>query len=221
MIINESLYDLTPIDTSTLADKVETNLIDYFIRRELKPGDRIPKEIELAEMMGVSRTVIRESLTRLKTMGLIESVKKKGMVLKSPNIASTIKKSIIPSILNIETLRDMFEMRLVIEVGMADFVVSRSTAEDINELKNIVVNEPTKSANILFDIEYEIKFHGKLYEITGNSTLKDFQQMLIPVFNYVYTSNLITKPLSTGHFISHKELVSIIETRDANRFRRP
>lgn len=60
--------ELKAIDTSSLVDKVEMRLIEVFLYKELKLGDAIPKETELATIMGVSRTVIRESLNRLKTM---------------------------------------------------------------------------------------------------------------------------------------------------------
>ncbi len=65
-----------------LVDKVEKRLIEVFLNKELKPGDSIPKETELSAFMGVSRTVIRESLNRLKTMGLIELKKHKGTIIK-------------------------------------------------------------------------------------------------------------------------------------------
>jgi len=208
------------IDTSSLVDKAEMQLIDYFIQKELKSGDLIPKEIELSSVMGVSRTVIRESLTRLKTMGLIESVKHKGTVIKSPDLSEILQKSMIPRILDDRTLRDIFEMRLVIEVGMADLVVNRSTDEDIEELFSIVKEEPIRAENTLFDVDYEIEFHGKLYEMTGNETLKSFQRMLLPVFKYVYTSGLINKTSADKKFVSHKELVEVLRLHDAAKFRK-
>lgn len=208
------------IDTRSLVDKVEMNLMDLFIKHHLKPGDVIPREVELAAAMGVSRTVIRESLNRLKTMGLIESKKHKGTVIKSPDIAGILQKSIIPKILDEGTLRDIFEMRLVIEVGMADFVVARATDEDIQELHSIVKDENSPSSDTLFDVDYEITFHGKLYEITGNETLKSFQSLLLPVFKYAYSSGLINKQFENTHYVSHKELVDSLEMRDANKFRK-
>ena len=69
--------EMKPMDTSSLVDKVEESLVDLLQKRKLSVGDVIPKEIELAETLGVSRTVIREALTRLRLMGLIESKKKK------------------------------------------------------------------------------------------------------------------------------------------------
>lgn len=216
----EELQDaLSAIDNSSLVDKVEINLLNLFTNQELKPGDSIPKETELAKLMGVSRTVIRESLTRLRTMGLIETRKKKGAVIKSPDVAGLLQKSLIPHILDDSTLKDVFEMRLIIEVGMADFVVRRATENDIKELSEIVINEENPDANALFDIDYEISFHGKLYEITGNETLKGFQKLLLPIYNYIYSSGMLKRPAALKHFTSHKQLVEILKNRNVDEFR--
>jgi DNA-binding FadR family transcriptional regulator len=210
---------LTEIDTRNLVEKVESKLIEIFIRKELKPGDPIPKEAELAEAMGVSRTVIREALTRLKTIDIIESKKHKGTVIKSPSLFNILQKSMIPNILDGSTLRDIFELRLIIEVGMADFVFQRITPEDIRKLEKIVAGEPEKSESILFDVEHEIRFHGKLYEVTGNKNLIQFQKLLLPLFNYSYKSGLINKPIKRKRYVSHKGLIEVLKTGDAEKLR--
>lgn len=211
---------LTAIDTRSLVDKVEMKLVDFFIKMKLQPGDAIPKEVELTTAMGVSRTVIRESLNRLKTMGIIESKKHKGTIIKSPDLSVILKKSMIPHILDNSTLKDIFELRLVIEIGMADFIFRNITDEKITELKEIVNKEPEFTSDVLFDIEHEIEFHGKLYEITNNKTLTKFQEVLLPVFNYVYDSGLINKPISKKHYVSHKGLVDVLKNGTADKFRR-
>lgn len=210
---------LTELDTRNLVEKAESKLIEIFIRKELKPGDQIPKETELAEAMGVSRTVIRESLTRLKTIDIIESKKHKGTVIKSPSIFSMLQKSMIPNILDDSTLRDIFELRLIIEVGMADFVVRRINDDDIRKLEKIVASEPEKSDEILFDIDHEIKFHSKLYEVTGNKNLIQFQKLLLPLFNFAYQSGLINKPIRRKKYVSHKGLVDMLKNGDPDKFR--
>lgn len=207
------------VDTSTLVDRVEANLITLLEQRKLKVGDSIPKELELAEMLGVSRTVIREALLRLRTRGLIESKKKKGAVITSPDLFGNLAKSMNPYILDQETLKEIFEIRLVLEIGMADFLFHRITKEDIDELKKIVSSEPPATQYHLFNIEHEIAFHGKLYAITGNNTLKKFQNMLLPVFDYVHNSGLIKKQPMLKTFVSHKGLVDILENGTPEEFR--
>lgn len=211
--------DLRSVDTSSLVDKVEANLVELLQQRKLKVGDSIPKEIELAETLGVSRTVIREALLRLRMMGLIESKKKKGAVITSPDLFGIMSKSMNPHILDQDTLREIFEIRLVLEIGMADLIFHRITKEDIKELYNIVSNEPPATQYHLFNIEHEIAFHGKLYEITGNETLKKFQKMLLPIFDYVHNSGLLKKQPLLKTFVSHKGLVDILENGTPELFR--
>jgi DNA-binding FadR family transcriptional regulator len=214
--IKESLKS---VDTSSLVDKVEASLVELLQERKLGVGDVIPKEIELAEALGVSRTVIREALTRLRIMGLIESKKKKGSVITSPDLFGMMSKSMNPHILDQDTLKEIFEIRLVLEIGMADLIFRRITKEDIEELKQIVSNEPPATQYHLFNIEHEIAFHGKLYEITGNSTMKKFQKMLLPVFDYVHNSGLLKKQPMLKTFVSHKGLVDILEDGTPELFR--
>ncbi|PGH38967.1 MAG: GntR family transcriptional regulator, partial [Candidatus Nephrothrix sp. EaCA] len=167
---NNFIQSLKAIDTSSLVDRVEKNLVELFIEKKFKVGDPIPKELELAEALGVSRTVIREALLRLRMMGLIDSRKKRGAVLTSPDLVSILEKSMNPKILDKATLKEIFEIRLALEIGMADFIIERVKQEDIAELIAIVSTGPSSPQNVIFDIEQEIRFHGKLYDITGNET---------------------------------------------------
>jgi DNA-binding FadR family transcriptional regulator len=178
------------IETTSLVDKVEASIVELLQEQKLKVGDSIPKELELTEILGVSRTVIREALLRLRMMGLIESKKKKGSIITSPDIFGNLSKSMNPHILDQDTLKEIFEIRLVLEIGMAEF-----------------------------DSEHEIEFHGKLYEITGNETLKKFQRMLLPIFNYVHNSGLLKKQTKIKKFVSHKGLVEIMENGSPELFR--
>lgn len=211
--------NIKSIDTSSLVDKVESNLIELFVEKNFKVGDSIPKELELAESLGVSRTVVREAMLRLRLMGLIESKKHRGAVITSPDLVSVLEKSMNPKILDDGTLKEVFEMRLSLEIGMADFIMKRVKPEDIAELRVLVENEPTLSDQMLFQIEHEIAFHGKLYEITGNETMKKFQKLLLPVFDYVHKSGLLKKMPVNRQYVSHRGIVDIIENGNAEQLR--
>jgi GntR family transcriptional repressor for pyruvate dehydrogenase complex len=219
MTTNELNANFKTIENSSLVDRVEANLVELLQQQKLKVGDSIPKELELASSLGVSRTVIREALLRLRMMGLIESKKKKGSVITSPDIFGNMSKSMNPHILSAETLKEMFEIRLVLEIGMADFLFKRITKKDIEELKEIVSSEPPIVQSHLFNVQHEIDFHGKLYDITGNETMKKFQKILLPIFDYVHHSGLLQKIYELKTFVSHKELVDILETGTPEDFR--
>lgn len=215
----EFLTNFKQVDTSSLVDRVENKIVQLLQEKKLKVGDSIPKELELCTSLGVSRTVVREALLRLRMMGLIESKKKKGSVITSPDLFGVLSKSMNPHILDQDTLRDIFEIRLVLEIGMADFIFQQITPANIEELRAIVGNEPDASQNHLFNIEHEIAFHGKLYDITGNATLRKFQSLLLPVFDYVHNSGLLKKQTKLDKYVSHKGLIDILENGSPEIFR--
>ncbi len=210
---------LVPIDTTSLADRVERELIDYLLENKFKVGDSLPTELELTEMLGVSRTVIREALLRLRMMGLIESRKKKGMVVTHPDFLNVFERTIFPTLMEKEKLKDIFELRMALEIGMADLIFLRIKKEDIEALEKIVASEPQDTSALLFDIKQEISFHGKLYEITSNDTLKRFQHILLPVFKYVHESGILNKSIISKRGVSHRDLVEIIKNGNPDAFR--
>lgn len=211
---NELSKDLGRIKTSTMADVIELRIREYLKKKSFKPGDALPKEIELAEALGVSRNVVREALSRLRMLGLIETKRKRGMILTNPDILGTLERVMDPLIMDEDTLQDVFELRLVLEMGLADLLYIRKTEQDIRELEAIVDKE-TESTEHTFRIKNEIAFHGKLYEITGNDTLKRFQRMLMPVFAYLMS----TKTNHKSGAVTHKDLVSILKNGNKLAFR--
>src|SRR5690606_23254873 len=161
--------DLQRINPPTMADIVEVRLIEFLKKKAFKPGDALPKELEMAEALGVSRNVVREGLSRLKMLGLIESRKKRGMVFVNPDILGTFEKILDPLIIEQATLKDIFELRLALELGLGELLYRRKTDKDIKELEKIARNQDVEDNT--FRIKQEIAFHGKLYEMTGNDTL--------------------------------------------------
>ncbi|WP_312135158.1 FCD domain-containing protein [Sphingobacterium sp.] len=210
---------LGSIDTSSLVDKAEQRIIQFIQEKKLNVGDVLPKELDLANGLGVSRTVVREALLRLKTIGLIESIKHKGAVLRNPDILGSLRKVFHPSILDNETLKDMFEMRLALEIGIADFIVNNITQADIVELEQIADEIVSGDTADPWHVEDEIRFHGKLYKISKNNMLLELQEMLFPIFQYVHQSGLLEKDIINGEFISHKDLVQVLKLKDAEAYR--
>lgn len=215
--------NIKPLANLSLVDKVEIRISDYIKKNKLKVGDSIPKEMEFAEALGVSRTVIREALSRLRTIGIIESRKHKGMVLSQPDIILNFEKVLDSNLLGDETLKDIFELRIILEMGMVDFLFGRKTEEDLIELDKIVSKmEEDKVDTSIFGLEHEIEFHGKLYEMSGNSTLQRFQKLLLPVFQYVHDNKLPDAEtyMYARKFITHRELLNYLKNDDIEGFRK-
>lgn len=214
---------IVPLENLSLVDKVEIRLKEYFKENNLKVGDSIPKEIEFSEALGVSRTVIREAFLRLRAIGVVESKKRKGMVLTQPDIIQNFEKVIEFNLLGDQTLKDIFELRLILEMGMADLLFARKTKEDIAALEKIVVKQEKEARNTaVFSLDIEIDFHGKLYEMSKNTTLQRFQDLLLPVFEYVNDIMLPEQKdfeYSSGNFVTHRDLLELLKGNDPEKFR--
>jgi DNA-binding FadR family transcriptional regulator len=212
MKVETELFKLAPIATLTMADQVEAQLHEYIIRSAIKPGDAIPKEQELANALGVSRNVVREALSRLRMLGLIESRKKRGMILTQPDIMKGLERILYPSILDEKVRKQLFELRLVLEVGLGDLLFKRKTSEQLSKLDSIVERERRASTQIE-RIRCELEFHSTLYEMAGNDTLKRFQTILMPVFEYVVEYESKLQHTSAGT-VTHADLVKILYDDD-------
>lgn len=155
-------------------------------------------------------------------LGMIESKKRKGMVLSEPDLLSGVERVLSPNILSEESMKDIFELRLVLEVGMGDLIYARLGEEDIKTLEDIAsreANDP-QTDKLKVRLKHEIAFHSKLYEMTGNDTLKRFQSMLLPVFHYMMEveSKLGLKPESGK--ISHLDLIETLKNGTPSDFRK-
>lgn len=217
------LTKLEPLTNLSLVDKVEIRLTEYFKENKLKIGDSIPKELEFAEALGVSRTVVREAILRLRTIGMIQSKKHKGMILTQPDIIQNFEKVLDSNLLGHNTLRDIFELRLILEMGMADLLFARKTENDIKELKNIIsIEDENHQDSTIFSLDYEVAFHGKLYQMSNNSTLQRFQDLLLPVFQYVHDNMLADAEdydYSNHKFVSHRDLLDNLINGTPETFR--
>ena len=216
-------FNIEPLRNLSLVDKVEIRITEYIKKNKLEVGDSIPKETEFAEALGVSRTVIREAFSRLRTIGIIESKKHKGMIISHPDFIQNFEKVLDSNLLEDETLKDIFELRLVLETGMVDLVFFRKTDQDLIDLEKIVCKmEVCTPDSTTFSLENEVAFHGKLYEMSGNKTLQRFQNLLLPVFQYVHDHKLSHSESYeySKKFITHRELLNYLKTNDIKKFKK-
>lgn len=174
------------------------------------------KETELAAALGVSRNIVREALSRLRMLGLIESRKRRGMILTQPDVMNGFERILHPTILDINFRKQLFELRLVLEVGLGDLLFARKNEAHLAKLDAIVERE--RKANTQIErIRCEVDFHSTLYEMAGNDTLKRFQTILMPVFEYVVEYESQLQHTSIGS-VTHADLVRILYGNNTDEY---
>ena len=174
---------LSELRSSTLADGVEDSLLSYIRQSSLEPGDMLPKEEELTQQLKVSRHIVREGVSRLKMLGLIESRKHKGMILTRPNAFVGVSKLAEARLFSEEECREFMQIRVYMELGMAESIFQAKTRRDIRELRELAGSgrkHPT--------MEEEIAFHRKLVSVGGNQLGEEFLKILTTAFSYTFES---------------------------------
>ena len=202
---------------------MEDKLLNYFRSQDLKVGDSIPNEIELSSALGVARSVLREALSRLKMMGMIESRTRRGMILTEPFILGGMKRVVDPRIMSQESLLDLLGFRVALEIGISSDIFHNIKEQDIMELEEIV-NAGVALGNNEYANLSEYTFHSKLYEITGNKTIVQFQSIIHPVWtcknqfegtggSYKYRTG------EKGKIVTHTDLLNFIKNKDEMGYR--
>lgn len=215
-------------EDSSLVEQAQRDLLKYISKNST--NSHLPKEQELVEILGVSRVVVREALSRLRALGIIETKRKRGTIVVAPDIFAVLKTIIASGVLDKDSLRDLYQLRLMLEVGMADFIYLNMTEEQLDGLDKIVAEEVELEREMTMaendDQRYaiakkltdvDIRFHSALFEMTGNKSLMDFQYILRHLFT-LYRPK-IKADYHSRTIISHVSLYNLLRTGTAETFR--
>jgi GntR family transcriptional repressor for pyruvate dehydrogenase complex len=125
---------LQPIEHSPLYEVVAARLREFIEAEKLEPGDRLMPERELAERLGVSRTSVRQALTALRVMGLLEIRPGAGAYLKRP--PADIVPPLAAEVAEAEVDHPMiWEVREAVEVQAARLAARRRSERDLGEMR--------------------------------------------------------------------------------------
>lgn len=175
--------------TGTLTDRVFEALKQLINGEDFQPGSRLPSELKMAGRFGVSRTVIREAVSRLKSEGLIESRQGSGVFVRDRNMHAPFR--IDPNIMDsIQSVLQVVELRLSLEGEIAALAAKRRTREQMvaikQALKQIELDEQAGKDGV----EADIVFHRSIAEATGNP---HFLALIEFLFNFLIKATLITR----------------------------
>ncbi|MEO8377376.1 MAG: GntR family transcriptional regulator [Candidatus Sumerlaeota bacterium] len=211
--------DFSSIQATSLVDQVEDRIRSVIQDSDLKAGDSLPGEIELSNRMGVSRNVVREALSRLQSLGILESRKRRGIIIAEPDILAGMAKVIDLPIFGEASQRELVEFRLIIELGVSEIIMLHKSPEGLRKLEKIVRREEKDPANQLLGTECDLAFHSTLLEMVGNSTLKRFQTLLVRFFEWSVTNmQVLPDRFENSEMVSHRDLLELLRADDAEGF---
>jgi GntR family transcriptional regulator, transcriptional repressor for pyruvate dehydrogenase complex len=147
----------------------------------LKVGEKLPPERSLVEQFGASRACVREALSALEMLGLIECKSGQGNYIKADGSSGTIDGELLKTLLQDHDPYEIFEARLEMEPSMTSLAAERATGEEQEGLKAYVAElraigerilaEESKDALIDQYMEIDRKFHMEIGRAAHNSVL--------------------------------------------------
>jgi GntR family transcriptional repressor for pyruvate dehydrogenase complex len=121
------------VEYNSLVDKIAGDLQEKILRGELKPGARLSSERSLCSVYGVGRTTVREAMKSLAVRGLVKRAGRGLLVVETEFL--TPPGADLASLAAQTTIRQLFEVRKLMEVRVAGWAAARATAEDIDALR--------------------------------------------------------------------------------------
>ncbi len=193
-------FEVNMNDFLPLRDVVFNTLRKAILRGNLEPGEHL-REIHLADKLGVSRTPIREAIRKLELEGLVVMIPRKGAV-----VAEITEKS----------LRDVLEVRRVLEALAVRLACEKILDEEVEELKVAAkaFEEALETGDVTAFAEADVRFHDIIYRATDNQRLI---QLLYNLREQMYRYRVEYLKRDDAHetlLEEHQAIIDTIERRD-------
>jgi DNA-binding FadR family transcriptional regulator len=160
-----------------LSEQVATRLVSKIKEGAFQPGEKLPSEAVLAEQFGVSRTVIREALARLKYDGLLDSHPGIGATVVENGKKRTFRLDDFDQ-LSTEDIEHLFELRAILEGDAAFLAASRRSLDHVERLNKCIRQMAEAICNDHDGTAPDANFHSIIAEASLNPYLNELMQLL-------------------------------------------
>lgn len=185
-----------------LSDQVKDRLLQAILDGRYPPGARIV-ETHVARELGTSQAPVREALRDLEALGLVETAAFRGARVRHPSA---------------EELLEAFVVRAQLESLAARLAVERMTDRNVDQLAGYLgeMRRAARAGDAHAEAVADALFHGRIVEISGNTTLKRVWQRLEP-FSRTYIT--LVSPGADRHRIAdlHQPILDALRVRDERR----
>ena len=213
---------LKRIENKNIPSIVMEIITDRLLKGELNPGDKLPTEVEFSQKLGVGRNSIREAMKMLSSLGVVEIRRAEGTFIAE----SLSAESINPLIMNIafakRNPRELVELRLLLDAGIAELASQKVSEKDIDELTEAnekigrELGKKNPDEEKLRNLDF--KFHEIMNRITDNSLLSKIGDAIYTLFFASMRKSIQRNPESV--YENHKKIIEALRTRDTELVRR-
>lgn len=209
-----SAENYAPIERNSVAEQVAKRLLELVRTRNLKPGDMLPTERDLAAMLQVSRPSVREAVRGLQILGVLKARQGSGLFVSSLEAADMLAPWQFLITLNQENVDALYETRLLIDAGIARMAAERIADENIARLNQLIVVQKDLMNDPLGFRVSDYEFHRTIMEATGNPFLVNMSSSLYMLGMEYRRMASETPGVLNQSLTDHKAIVAALKARD-------
>jgi GntR family transcriptional repressor for pyruvate dehydrogenase complex len=216
-LLEERIQPLNKVlnnDKNALSNQIYNRIREWLRSGKLKEGDPLPSERELAQLFDVSRVPVREALKVLEFVGIVRSIRGKGVFVKkiSPNdIINTIDFVMMD---HTHTLLELFEVREGIETQAAYLAAERRTIEDLKNIESQLSVIDQNASKNLSSVDSTLDFHSAIIVASHNSALIEINHFLSEWLRFLRTKYIGSTVGNDIGRAEHRSLFELIEAKD-------
>lgn len=156
-------------DKSRVSRYIIEQIKDYILENEMKPGDLLPSELELADRFEVSKSSIRESIKMLEILGIVEIKRGIGTVYSDNSHLGFVNILFSQLIFHQGKIRDFIDFRRIFEIAYTKLAATNATENDLINMKNSIISYEDDINKGVFNVHDDINFHQEVLNATHNS----------------------------------------------------
>ena len=185
-------------------------------RGVLQHGARLPSERSLAGQFKVSRSSVREAIRSLELQGLVVSRRGAGTFVSTENLDSVL--TLIATTLSSggETLKDIFEVRHLLEPQIAAVAAQRASPEEIERLAEILEDQQEQISDGHTGVDADTAFHFTLASATHNSALVKVVSAVEDILRRSRDHSLQELGRPQRSLASHRQILNMVEAHDTD-----
>jgi GntR family transcriptional regulator, transcriptional repressor for pyruvate dehydrogenase complex len=207
------------IPRERVADRIAGELLRMISSGELAPGERLPGERQLADMMGVSRVSVRAALQQLKAQGFVTAVQGGGtrITAAADQLDSALARLVRA---NRNNLHDLAEVRANLEVWAARRAAERATPEQLAEIERCfaIIMSPDRPSRS--KAEDDLNFHLAIAKASGSAVFMHLMSVLGDILEQMFAFHrysLYASAADDRRFMEqHRAIWTAIKRRDGD-----
>lgn len=201
------------LKTQKVYEQVSSHIQSLIEQGVYKPGDKLPTLQEMSEMLQVGRATVREAFSALQAKGLIEIKHGEGSFVRRIDMQD-FQEPMSIALLQENDLRELLEVRKLLEVGAARLAAANRTTDDLSVMSEALDLMGAHQESERESVEADFRFHMAVAKASGNAMLQSLIQAIAPVMQSTMDQSRALSGEPRDLLYEHIRIYKAIETRN-------